>query len=191
VNPVIERGLGRLLRGLRGHDAKLAWNAPPFRDVPVTIAVTSPAFAEGATIPDRHAGDGVGDNLSPPLAWSGLPEGTRELAIIMEDPDAPLPRPIVHLIAAGIAPDRPGLPEGALNPGTDPSIRFGRGAFGRIGYVGPRPVRGHGPHRYLFELYALREPLDAAPTLDLDAALAAMRTITLARGLLTGVYERR
>lgn len=116
MNPTLERCLGRLLRRVRAGDARLAWNAAGLRDAPAGIALTSPAFADGGAMPQLCAGEGVGDNLSPPLAWSGLPDGTKELVLIVEDPDAPLRRPAVHLIAAGIAPDRAGVPEGALTP---------------------------------------------------------------------------
>lgn len=191
MNPTLERCLGRLLRRVRAGDARLAWNAAGLRDAPAGIALTSPAFADGGAMPQLCAGDSVGDNLSPPLAWSGLPDGTKELVLIVEDPDAPLRRPAVHLIAAGIAPDRAGVPEGALTPAADPSIRFGRGLFRRIGYAGPRPVLGHGPHRYIFQIYALAAPIATMDAPDIDAMVGRMANIVLARGRLTGIYERR
>ncbi len=114
MNPAIERLIGRAFYRLRARDRHLAWNAPALAAVPDGISLGSPAFAAHAAMPPRHAGDGVGDNLSPPLAWSGVPTGTAELVLIIEDPDAPLPRPVVHAIATGIPPHWQGLPEGAL-----------------------------------------------------------------------------
>jgi Raf kinase inhibitor-like YbhB/YbcL family protein len=187
MNATIERTLGRLLRRVRAGDAHLSWNAPGLCDAPATIVLTSPDFVDGGAMSRRSAGKGVGDNLSPPLAWSNVPAEARALVLIMEDPDVPLRRPVVHLIA-GIAPERSSLAAGALTPGADPALSFGRGFGGRVGYAGPRPVRGHGPHRYVFQLYALAAPLDAMP--DLAGLLAGIRDRVLARGRLTGIYER-
>jgi Raf kinase inhibitor-like YbhB/YbcL family protein len=190
MNSAVERFLGRMFRRVRAGDRHLVWNDARLGDAPVTLRLTSPAFAGGAAMPMRHAGIGAGDNLSPPLAWSGVPNGTAELVLIIEDPDAPLSRPVVHLIASAIAPDRPGLPEGALSPGQDASIVFGRGFAGRIGYAGPRPVRGHGPHRYIFQIFAVARRLSFAGTPDVAALSAAMAGAVLARGKLVGTYER-
>ncbi len=184
----MERLLGRLLRGVRAGDRHLAWNAPALEAAPATIVLTSPAFADGAIMPARYGARGVGDNISPPLAWSGVPPGTAELVLIVEDPDAPLPRPVVHLLATGIAPARQALPEGALSPPGDPALRLGPGSFGRRGYAGPGPVRGHGPHRYIFQAIAVDRPLGALG--GRDAALAAMAGRVLARGRLVGLFER-
>jgi Raf kinase inhibitor-like YbhB/YbcL family protein len=184
--PAIERAIGRLLRGVRAGDRHLAWDRPGLRGAPASIVLTSPAFVDGGAMPLRCAGAGVGDNRFPPLAWANLPAGTAELVLLLEDPDAPLPRPVVHLIAV-LPPALPGLDEGALAPGA--GIRFGRGAFGRIGYAGPRPPRGHGPHRYIFSLYALSRPLPAGVP-DFAATLAGMAGNVLARGRLVGMFER-
>ena len=184
--PTIERAIGRLLRGVRAGDRHLAWDRADLHAAPASIRLTSPAFVEGGTMPARCAGAGVGDNRSPPLAWAGVPQGSAELVLLLEDPDAPLPRPVVHLVAF-LPPAMGGVDEGALAPGV-PGIRFGRGAFGRAGYAGPRPPRGHGPHRYIFSLYALSRPLPGTP--DFAAALAGMAGSVLARGRLVGMFER-
>ncbi len=175
--------LGTLLRTLRGHDRYLAWNR--LEAAPQTLILTSPAFADGAPMPPRYAGKGVGDNLSPPLAIAGVPEGTAELVLILQDPDAPIPRPVVHLIAH-LGPDTSGLGEGGLNAGAD--LVFGRGSFGYRGYAGPRPIPGHGPHRYIFQLFACRIRLGGGS--KLPATLAALKGNILARGRLTGTFER-
>jgi hypothetical protein len=99
-------------------------------------------------------------------------------------------RPVVHLIATGLAPGRPPLAEGALSAGSQDSVCFGTGSFGRIGYQGPRPVPGHGPHRYFFQLFALGEPLAIAPPRTLRMVTDAMAGKVLARGRLIGLFER-
>ncbi len=188
--PSIERVLGRLLRSQRGRDRYLAINDPRLAGVPPSLRLASAAFADGAALPSRQAAPGVGENLSPPLTWSGLPEGTAELALVVQDPDAPLPKGIVHCIATGIPPALDGLAEGALAPGRLPStVTLGRGSFGKVGYQGARPILGHGAHRYVFQLFALSRPLAVASP-DLRALLAAMDGHVLARGHLVGTYQR-
>jgi Raf kinase inhibitor-like YbhB/YbcL family protein len=190
MNPAIERLIGRTLRAVRAGDRHLAWNAPALAAVPDSIALASPAFAARAAIPPRYAGSGVGDNLSPPLRWSGVPAGAAELVLVIEDPDAPLPWPVVHALATGIPPIWQGLPEGALSLTTGSPIRLGRGSFGRTVYAGPRPVRGHGVHRYVFEIIAVDRPLVLAGPADLAAVLTALSGHALAKGRLVGTFER-
>jgi Raf kinase inhibitor-like YbhB/YbcL family protein len=177
--------LGKLLRGFKGHDHHLAWNRSDA--APETLVLTSPAFANGTPMPRRHAGVGVGANLSPPLVIAGVPHGTQDLLLVMEDPDAPLPRPIQHLIAR-LMPATHHLPEGAL--GADKPVAFGKASFGHSGYGGPRPIPGHGPHRYVFQLFAVSRPLNLPPGAGLSDYLALMQGKVLARGRLTGTYER-
>ena len=107
------RWLGRLLNRVRAGDRHSAWNHTGLCGVPEVIALRSDWFEDGKPMPLRSAGIGVGDNISPPLDWNGVPDGTIELALILEDPDAPLPRPFLHLIAYGIPRDLKRLPEGA------------------------------------------------------------------------------
>jgi Raf kinase inhibitor-like YbhB/YbcL family protein len=176
--------LGLLMRPLRAGIKHLAWNR--LEPAQESISVTSTAFADGGAIPPRYAG--VGQNVSPPLRISGVPRGTAELVIIVEDPDAPLPRPIVHLIAR-LPGTTTSVTEGGLMPGH--AVFFGEGSFGRYGYAGPRPVKGHGPHRYVFQVFAVGRTLEDVPGTDLKAYLASMRGHILARGKLTGTFERR
>jgi Raf kinase inhibitor-like YbhB/YbcL family protein len=179
--------LGRLLRDRRAGDSKLAWNRPGLA-APDTIPLTSPAFTDGSEMPLSSAGKGVGPNISPPLAWHGLPDDAVELVLVVEDPDAPLPRPVVHLALAGIPPELTGFAEGDLNEGGP--YGTGRGSFGRSGYAGPRPVPGHGAHRYVFQLYALSRPLGLPPGARPNSIVGAMNRAVLARGRLDGTYER-
>jgi hypothetical protein len=184
------RVIGRALRGIRAHDEHLAWNDAALAAVPVLIHLTSSAFAEGRAIPIRYAGKGVGENISPPLRWSDVPEEAAELVLIMQDPDAPLPRPVVHVIATGIPPGSGGLAEGALSASPPSGIRLGRALFGRCAYAGPRAMPGHGPHRYVFQLIALRWPLALAKPPTLSELLAALRGNAIARGRLIGTFEQ-
>lgn len=150
-----------------------------------TIDVTSPAFTDGGPIPQKHAGKGIGDNVSPPLQRSGVPEQTKQLALIIDDVDVPGPKPLMHTIAL-IDADSRGLGEGELKPGAA-DVRLVK-AFGDT-YVGPAPIPGHGPHHYRFLVFALDERVPDDVT-DHKAFLAAIAGHVLARGKLTGTYER-
>ena len=178
--------IGWLLRPLRAGESHLAWNR--LEGVQERLTISSPAFGDGAAIPQRYAGEGVGQNVSPPLRFSSVPRGTAELVLIVQDPDAPLPRPIVHLIAR-LPGTATGVTEGGLMPGH--AVFFGQGSFGRYGYAGPRPIRGHGKHRYVFQLFAVGRPLEEIAETNLKDHLEAMRGHVLARGRLTGTFERK
>jgi Raf kinase inhibitor-like YbhB/YbcL family protein len=117
------------------------------------FALTSPAFEHGGEIPGGHTGDG--EDVSPQLVWQGVPEGTRSLALVVHDPDAPS-GDFVHWVAWGIDPGEEMLAEGASAPNE------GANGFGDAGYRGPAPPPGHGDHRYFFRLHAL----DAEPELE-------------------------
>jgi phosphatidylethanolamine-binding protein (PEBP) family uncharacterized protein len=178
--------LGRLLRGVRAgaHRGPLARND---FDAPDSITVISSAFTDGAAMPRSSAGKGVGDNTSPPLRWDGTPPETRQLVLVIDDVDVPLPRPLLHTIAV-LEPAVDGVDAGGLRPDTA-GMRFIRADLGHRGYAGPRPIPGHGPHRYRFHLFAIDEPIPDSVT-TAKAVLAAMSGHVLARGLLTGTYER-
>ena len=180
-----------MLRGVRAGERGLLWNSEAGRDAPASIELVSDAFENGTSIPRRHAGEGVGENLSPPLAWRNIPRETVELALVIEDPDAPLPRPFVHTIVTAIPPEVTRIVEGVLAEGLQHPGVFGKGTFGGRGYRGPSPVRGHGSHTYVFQLFALAAPLpgDRAPISRAQMA-KAMAGIVIARGRLDGTYER-
>ena len=190
MSPTVERAIGRLLRPLRAGEQYLACNSPHVCNAPNSIRLTSPAFADGSAIPSRYAGSGVGQNISPPLAWTEVPSNTVEIALVMQDPDAPLLQPVVHLVAVGLAPRARGVNEGALSAPADRAISLGRGSFGRVGYAGPRPVRGHGPHRYVFQIFALKRRLATKKEPRLGSVMAALSDSVVARGSLVGTYER-
>ena len=185
----VMRVVGRMLRNVRGHDRYLAWNDPVLRRSPDSIRLSSAAFAADGPMPSRHAARPIGENVSPPLTLANVPPTAVELALIVQDPDAPLPRPFVHLVAAGIAPDRGEIGEGMLCSGANGSIRLGRGSMGHVGYLGPRPPPGHGLHRYVFQIAALDAPLALPQRLSLQTLLPAMHGHVLARGRLIGTFE--
>jgi phosphatidylethanolamine-binding protein (PEBP) family uncharacterized protein len=178
--------VGRLLRGLRADPDRSPLAGRDF-DAPGIITVVSPAFDEGGPIPRRHAGRGVGDNVSPELCWQGVPPGTAALVLLLDDVDVPLRRPLFHN-AAVLDPDRAHLAEGDFVTGT-PALRNVPTMLSKKGYSGPRPIPGHGAHRYRFHVLALdrRVPEGAA---SVKTVLAAASGHVLARGTLTGVYER-
>jgi Raf kinase inhibitor-like YbhB/YbcL family protein len=178
--------LGHLLRNRRAGEDSLTWHADGL-DAPETLTLTSTDFADGQPMPRRTAGRPVGDNVSPALAWSGVPARTRQLVLIVEDRDVPFSRPIVHATAR-FAPELPGVQAGDLVAGAP----HGDGviSFRQTGYHGPRPIPGHGPHHYVFQLYALDRPVPGDATLRPSTVVDAMRGHVLARGRLTGTYER-
>jgi len=150
----------------------------------MTLSITSTAFGPGQPIPERHTGEG--EDRSPPLAWSGLPEGTKELALICDDPDAPRPTPWVHWVLCKLPPTLAGLEEGDSGGGVE-----GRNDSEGKGWSGPLPPRGHGVHHYHFKLYALDALLDARRVGTKDQLLAAMNGHILDEGELVGTYERK
>jgi Raf kinase inhibitor-like YbhB/YbcL family protein len=149
----------------------------------VSIDVSSSAFADGGTIPERYSL--LGGNVSPPLSWSGVPEDAVELAVLMQDPDAPSGT-FTHWIVAGLAPSLDRLDEGALPAG---AVEGGND-FGEEGYGGPCPPPGHGRHRYVFRMLAL----DTELTLERGAGRRelerAMEGHVLGAAQLTGGYAR-
>ncbi|MHC4718698.1 MAG: YbhB/YbcL family Raf kinase inhibitor-like protein [Planctomycetota bacterium] len=155
----------------------------------MTMTLTSSAFADGQAIPAVYTGDGK--DISPPLSWSNLPDGTKELALIVDDPDAPAGT-WDHWIVYKIPADRDGLAEGAGGKGRKAAAPMveGKNSWGNVGYGGPAPPPGHGLHHYHFELYALDAALDL-PAGSAKARLeAAMKGHVLGRGELVGTYRR-
>ena len=184
--------VGRALRGVRAGTGKIAVNQPALARASDVIRVESPAFGPGQDIPARFTVDGPG--LSPPLSWSGVPDGTRSLLLLIEDPDAPLPLPLNHGLFFGLPPGLTVLPEGALPlrlRGTTPEgIRSGRNGYARTGWIPPTPPPGHGPHHYAFQIFALsREPRFPWPPSRWFALKAIARDV-IGRGALFGTYER-
>ncbi|MET7568324.1 YbhB/YbcL family Raf kinase inhibitor-like protein [Streptomyces sp. NPDC005492] len=187
--------LGRLLANRRAGETHTAWNLPNLRG-PELLTLTSQDFSDGEAMPLKHCAKSVdGADLSPHLAWSPLPSGTAQLLLVVEDIDVPIAKPAVHCLAL-IDPRAGHLEPGALSsrqPG--PGVRVLRSTIGR-GYHGPAPIKGHGPHRYVFQLFALSAAVANAPgTTPIDRArpralLPAITASVAGRARLTGVYER-
>lgn len=147
------------------------------------LAISSPAFTALGPIPDKHAKDG--QNVSPQLDWTGVPDGTSELAIICHDPDAPLPDGFTHWVLYGIPPSEQGVKEGE-----GPAHTEGVNDFGERGYGGPQPPPGHGVHHYYFWIYALDTELGAGPGLSRRELLDAMSDHILEQNRVIGTYEQ-
>lgn len=148
-----------------------------------TMELRSPAFSDHAPIPTRHTKDG--DDVSPALEWSGVPEEAVELALLCEDPDAP-GGTFVHWVLSGLDPSLPGLDEGQVPA----EAVEGRNDFDDVGYGGPRPPVGDEAHRYFFRLFAASEPLGLSPGGSADDLRSALGTTELAQATLVGTYER-
>ena len=146
------------------------------------LRISSPAFDSHGRIPERHTGDG--EDISPPLEWSGAPEGTRAFAVVVHDPDAPLVDGFTHWVAYGIPADASAVGEGAQDPVQ------GTNTVGSTGYVGPAPPPGHGPHHYYFWVYALDDDLDLEPGLDRRALHDRIEDHVLEQARVIGTYER-
>jgi Raf kinase inhibitor-like YbhB/YbcL family protein len=159
--------------------------AAEIEEAPMTLAITSTAFAQGQPIPAIYSCDGR--NTSPPLAWSGVPSGTKSFALIMDDPDAPMGT-YVHWVIYNIPSAATGLPEATAKDAKlpDGSVQ-GPNSSGRTGYAGPCPPGG--THRYFFKLFALDVTLDI-PRAGKDDLLKVIQDHILAQGELMGTYSR-
>ena len=153
----------------------------------ITIGLSSSAFADGGAIPTRYTCDGV--DISPPLQWSSVPERTRSLALVVDDPDAP-GGTFVHWLIYDLPPDTRRLPEDVPERQTLPSgAAQGVNGAGGVGYMGPCPPSG--THRYFFRVYALDTELDLAGGATWEGLASVMKEHILAVGRLIGTYRRR
>ena len=152
--------------------------------------ISTTAFDHNGKIPKRYTGDG--EDLSPQLSWSGVPDGTVELALICDDPDAPTPQPWVHWVIYKIPASATSLSEKipAKDSLTDPAgARQGKNSWGTVGYRGPAPPKGP-VHHYHFKLYALDAALTLSAGATKDQILAAMKGHILAEAEVVGTYQR-
>jgi Raf kinase inhibitor-like YbhB/YbcL family protein len=177
--------LGNALRGARAGHGKLtiaklgseaALNSGGFR-------LSSPAFRDGEELDPCFTADEE-DAVAPPLEWTVPPAGTEELAIVVEDPDAPSPQPFCHWLVWGLAPQAGKLLEGEVPP------RTGKNSFGNSEWLLPDPPTGHGPHDYVFQIFALDSPLALMPGAGRSDLVAAMEGHVLGAAVLTGTYLR-
>jgi Raf kinase inhibitor-like YbhB/YbcL family protein len=155
-----------------------------------TLKLGSPRFANGEAIPREYSCEGR--DVSPPLVWSGVPAGTRSLALVVDDPDAPDPRnprmTWVHWVLYDLPPDSAGLAEGVAPADLPAGARQGRNDWKRTGWGGPCPPIGR--HRYFFKLFALDRELGDLREPTKQALERAMQGHLLGRAELVGTYEK-
>ncbi|MBC7119287.1 MAG: YbhB/YbcL family Raf kinase inhibitor-like protein [Methanobacteriaceae archaeon] len=150
------------------------------------MKIRSTAFNDGERIPKKYTCDG--EDISPPLIWEDIPEGTVTLALISDDPDAPS-KTWTHWLIFNIPPELNGLPESVEKVGElENGIMQGFNDFGRIGYGGPCPP--FGVHRYFFKLYALDTSLDLEPGTSKEELLEAMEGHIIEKTQMIGLYSR-
>ncbi|ABD00381.1 putative phosphatidylethanolamine-binding protein [Synechococcus sp. JA-3-3Ab] len=153
----------------------------------MALQLTSSAFSHSESIPSRYTCDG--EDLSPPLAWSGAPSETQSFALIMDDPDAPRGT-FVHWVVYNLPTSVSSLPEGIRGDADLPQgAVHGQNSWGRNDYGGPCPPSG--THRYFFTLYALDRQLSLAAGATKEALLQAMEGHLLAQAQLMGTYQRK
>jgi len=154
------------------------------------MQMTSSSFDAQGPIPRRFTCQG--EDVSPPLSWSGVPEGTKSLALIVDDPDAPDPRAPkvtwVHWVLYNLPPSASGLSEGADKSGLPEGTERGRNSWNKPSYGGPCPPIGR--HRYFFKLYALDTRFEHLRQPDKDELEAVMRGHILAQVELMGTYQK-
>jgi Raf kinase inhibitor-like YbhB/YbcL family protein len=166
---------------------------PPAR----IIEIASSAFGNGQRLPPEYTQDGA--DVSPPLAWSRFPEGTRSIAVVMEDSDAPTERPWVHWVLYNVPPfvAELGVPLTALpedisrteRPREIPGAVQGRNDFGTVGYRGPSGLHGHETHHYHFRVYALDSMLDVPAGATKAELMRALQGKVLGTGEIIGTYS--
>ncbi len=151
------------------------------------IQLSSTAFKESEAIPVTYTCDG--ENISPPLSWASVPQGTQSLALIVDDPDAPSGT-FVHWVAFNLSPTMSSLSEGASTSGSQDTFGTpGTNSFRKSGYGGPCPPKGK-PHRYFFNFYALDSMLGLKSGASKADVEKAMQGHILGQGQLMGTYGR-
>lgn len=152
-------------------------------DLPGGITVTSPIFKAGKPIPERFSCEG--ENIPPELRWTGVPPTAKQLAVVLEDPDAP-GGTFVHWLVRGLPPGTASVGRGEL-PGGAEELETSSGS---AGYVGPCPPDGDGTHRYVFQVYALPGPVDLPAGTTPHEAARRIRDAAVASGYYTGTFTR-
>lgn len=155
----------------------------PGEKEPKGITVTSTAFDAGQPVPERFSCEG--ENVPPPLAWAGVPDGASEVALVIEDPGAP-DGIFVHWLVVGLDPASKGL-QGADPPAGAEVLP---GSSDNPTYIGPCPPNGDGEHRYFFEVYALRRRPALDPSSSPVDKVRAVRKAAMAGGWLIGTFSR-
>ncbi|HKW18742.1 MAG TPA: YbhB/YbcL family Raf kinase inhibitor-like protein [Terriglobales bacterium] len=152
------------------------------------MLLTSSAFQQGGEIPSYHTSDG--ENVSPELSWQDAPAQTRSFALIVHDPDAPMPGGFTHWIVYNIPSDTQHVQENVPAEEQVAALGMqGKNDSGKIGYTGPAPPSG--THRYFFRLYALDKMIDVGPGATHKEIAAATKGHILAQSELMGTYEKK
>ena len=177
--------LGKALRNVRAGHGKLAVARLGGAELLGRdgFSLRSAAFGDGEALDPSFTADEE-DAVAPPLEWSAPPAGTVELVLVVEDPDAPTPEPFCHWLVWGLAPQRGKLLEGEAPP------RVGKNSFGNSEWLLPDPPTGHGPHDYVFQLFALDCPLALMPGATRGDLVEAMQGHVIAAAVLTATYVR-
>jgi Raf kinase inhibitor-like YbhB/YbcL family protein len=177
--------LGKALKTVRAGHGKLTIVQIGGEDVlgKGGFRLTSPAFRDGESLDPCFTADEE-DAVAPPLEWTAPPAGTQELAIVVEDADAPAPQPFCHWLVWGLAPQAGKLLEGETPP------RTGKNSFGNSEWLLPDPPTGHGPHDYVFQIFALDLPLALMPGAGRSDLVAAMEGHVLGAAMISATYER-
>jgi Raf kinase inhibitor-like YbhB/YbcL family protein len=184
----LPESVGHALLNQRAGMEKVLYNQLFRERQTARLDIRSRAFVFNARIPKRFTADGEG--ISPPLEWDGVPDDTASLALIVEDADSPTPHPLVHAIVFNLGDGS--IEEGALNSAhhAGSGLAMGQNSFFQQAWLPPDPPRGHGEHRYVFQLFALRAgpPFSAAPGRGEFIDVVLERAIAV--GCLIGTYER-
>ena len=162
----------------------LAGESPAPHDEPMTLTLRSPPFEPGAPIPARFDHE-LGDR-SPALVWDGVPEDTAALVLLVDDPDAPAEGSFVHWVLFNLDPARRSIAEGEEPAEASP----GANGFGGPGYLGPAPPPGDGPHRYVFRLLAVDQPVSLTGLPSYQDVEAAVTAHVLGEAQVVGTYQR-
>jgi Raf kinase inhibitor-like YbhB/YbcL family protein len=182
--------IGHALHGVRAGLDEIVFNTLGLREGLASISLSSLAFADHAPMPARYTADG--DGLSPPLAWTGVPDAAASVVLLVEDADSPTPSPLVHAVVVGLPVGDGALAEGAL-PSADHEgvgLHVGRNSYLQTAWLPPDPPPGHGLHRYAFQIYALRAVPLFSDSPGRDEVIDALREHAMASGLLIGTCER-
>jgi Raf kinase inhibitor-like YbhB/YbcL family protein len=181
------KSVGQALSNIRAGADELTITDTELTGVNAVIQVTSTAFGYGETLPARYTADGPA--VSPPLEWRGVPSDAETIVIMIEDADSPTRKPLVHAIVWDLPGVDGSLPEGALSQRSADFL--GRNSYLSARYLPPDPPPGHGPHRYVFQVFAVDKPLRFDSPPGRGALLDAIRDHVIAKGILIGTYERR
>ena len=177
--------LGKVLKNVRAGHGKLTIVRVGGEDVlgKAGFRLTSAAFRDGEPLDPCFTADEE-DAVAPPLEWTAPPAGTQDLAIVVEDPDAPGPQPFCHWLVWGLRPQPGKLLEGEAPP------RVGKNSFQNSEWLLPDPPTGHGPHDYVFQLFALDTGVPLMPGAGRGELLDAMEGHVVAAAIVTATYQR-